>query len=72
MTKDPEEFLAEKGCAFSFANDSDDALTALAGGAGALPQTAVLNRRGEAIYNEVGPVTPEPLEALYEEASKRP
>ena len=29
-------------------------------------------RRGEAIYNKAGSAMPEPLKALYEEASKRP
>ena len=29
-------------------------------------------RRGELIYNKVGSVTPEPLKALYKEATKRP
>ena len=72
VTKDPEEFLADKGYAFSFANDSDNALMALAGGTGTLPQTVVMNRWGEVIYNKAGSVTPERLEALYEEASKRP
>ena len=29
-------------------------------------------RRGEAIYNKAGSAMPEPLKALYEEATKRP
>lgn len=72
VTKDPEEFLADRGYAFSFANKSDNALMALAGGTGILPQTVALNRREDVIYNKVGSVTPELLEALYGEASKRP
>ena len=45
---------------------------ALAGGTGTLPRTIALNRRGEALYNKAGSVTPELLEALYKEASKQP
>lgn len=70
VTKAPEAFLADKGCAFSFVNDSDNALMALAGGTGTLTRTVVLNRRGEMIYNKVSSITPELLKALYEEASK--
>ena len=70
VTKDPEEFLADKGYAFSFAHDSDNTLMELVNGTGTLPQTVVLNRRGEVIYNKVGSVTPELLDALYEQAAK--
>ena len=52
--------------------NSDNALMALTGGTGALPQTVVLNHRGEVICNKVGSVTPELLKALYEGALKRP
>ena len=45
---------------------------ALADGTGALPQTVVLNHRGEVICNRVGSVTPELLKALYEEVPKWP
>ena len=45
---------------------------ALADGTGALPQTVVLNHRGEVICNRLGSVTPELLKALYEGALKRP
>ena len=69
VTKDPEEFLADKGLTFPFAHDSENALIELVGGTGTLPQTVALNRRGEVIYNKVGSVTPELLEALYAEAS---
>ena len=34
-----------------------------------MPQTIVRNRRGEVTYNEVGSVTHEVLEALYDEAA---
>ena len=33
-----------------------------------MPQTVVLNRRGEVIYNVQAPVTLEQLEALYHQA----
>lgn len=72
VTKDPEEFLADKGYAFPFAHDSDNALMDLVNGTGTLPQTVVLNRRGEVVYNKVGSVTPELLDALYEEAAREP
>ena len=42
----------------------------IVGGTATLPQTIVLNRRGEVIYNSVSSVTPEKLEALYQEAAK--
>ena len=42
----------------------------IVGGTGTLPQTIVLNRKGEVIYNQIGSVTPEVLAALYEEADK--
>lgn len=38
VMKAPEEFLAEKDYVFSFANDSDNALMALAGGTATLPR----------------------------------
>ena len=34
-----------------------------------LPQTIVLNRRGEVVFNQRGSVTPEMLATLYEQAS---
>ena len=42
----------------------------LTGGNGTMPQTVVLNRRGEVIYNKSGSVTPELLEALYKQADQ--
>ena len=69
-TKDPVEFLSDKGYVIPFAHDSDDSLLAMAGGSGMLPQTVVLDRRGKVIYNKTGSVTPELLEALYQEADQ--
>ena len=68
VTKDPVAFIADKGYAMPFATDADDAVRDIVAGTGTLPQTIVLNRRGEVVYNQVGSVTPEALEALYEEA----
>ena len=68
VTMDPVAFLADKGYAMPFATDTDDAVNSIVGGTGTLPQTIVLNRKGEVIYNQVGSVTPEVLSALYDEA----
>jgi len=67
---DPVAFLSDKDYAMPFATDTDDAVTQIVGGTGTLPQTIVLNRRGEVIYNQVGSVTPEVLAALYDEANQ--
>ncbi len=69
VVDDPAEYLADKGYAMPFATDTDDAVQSVVGGAGVYPQTIVLNRRGEVIYNRVGSVTPELLVALFDEAS---
>ena len=70
ITDDPEAYLADKGYAMPFATDGDDAVLNIVGGTGVYPQTVVLNRRGEVTYNEVGSVTAELLDALYEQASE--
>lgn len=71
VTDDPKAYIAGKGYLFPFALDGEDqALFTLVNGSATLPQTIVLNRRGEVVYNQVGSVTPETLEALYEEAGK--
>ena len=68
---DPEEFTADKGYAMPFATDTkENTVFEAVGGGSTLPQTIVLNRRGEVIYNEVKSVTPEMLESLYQEASQ--
>ena len=69
VTDDPEEYLADKGYAMPFAtDDDDDTVLDIVGGNGTMPQTVVLNRRGEVIYNKIGSVTRELLDALYDEA----
>ena len=70
VTEDPAAFVAEKDYAMPFATDADGAVNSIVGGTGTLPQTVVLNRRGEVVYNQVGSVTPEALSALYDEADK--
>ena len=66
----PEDYLADKGYAMAFATDTkDNVLWNAVGGSATLPQTIVLNRRGEVVYNRVDSVTPELLEALYAEAA---
>ena len=68
VTDDPEAYLADKGFAMPFATDTDDTVMKNIGGTGTLPQTVVLNRKGEVVYNEIGSVTPETLAALWEKA----
>ena len=70
VTEDPAAFLSDRGFAMPFATDADGAVNAIVGGTGTLPQTIVLNRRGEVVYNQVGSVTPEILAALYDEADR--
>ena len=68
---DPAEYLADKGYAMPFAtDDEDDTVAEIVGNTGTFPQTIVLNRKGEVIYNKTGSITPEMLSALYEEAGK--
>ena len=67
---DPEEFIADKGYAMPFTTDTkDSAIFNIVGGSPTLPQTIVLNRKGEVIYNQVKSITPETLNALYEKAA---
>ena len=69
VTDEPADYLADKGYTLSFCVDTDeDTIFEIVGGGATLPQTIVLNRRGEVVYNKVGSVTKAMLEALYEEA----
>ena len=69
--EDVGDFLADKGWDIQFTvDDPDNRIFKIVNGDLALPQTIVLNRRGEVIYNRVGAVTPEMLEQLYEQASQ--
>ncbi len=70
VTDDPAEYLADKGWSMQFAVDTDDdTFFEIVNGSSTLPQTIVLNRCGEVIYNQKGSVTPEMLAALYEQAA---
>jgi hypothetical protein len=69
-SKDPKEYLADKGYVFPFAHDADGSLVVLTGGNGTMPRTVVLRRKGEVIYNKSGSVTPELLDALYKQADQ--
>ena len=53
---------------FALDDEEEDTIFTIANGGSTLPQTIVLNRRGEVVYNRVGSVTPEMLEALYKQA----
>ena len=72
MDEEPQEYLNEHGSdwvmPFAVEND-DEVIWDLVGGTTAMPQTIVLNRHGEVVYNQRGSVTPEMLETLYEQAA---
>ena len=69
VTDEPADYLAGKGYTLPFCVDTDDdTIFEIVNGGATLPQTIVLNRRGEVVYNKVGSVTKDMLEALYEEA----
>ena len=71
LTEDPAGFLAGRGFSIPFATDSPDRrLFQIVHGGSTLPQTIVLNRRGEVVYNQVGSVTMEALEALCDAADE--
>ena len=71
IVTDPEEYLESFGLAMPCATDGEgDPVKEIIGGTTTLPQTVVLNRKGEVIYNSVSSVTPEELESLYQKASE--
>ena len=63
-------FLSGFDYALPFAVDITGEVTALAGGSALLPQTLVINGRGEVIYNQAGSVTRELLEDLLKQAQE--
>ncbi|MCR5090567.1 MAG: redoxin family protein [Oscillospiraceae bacterium] len=72
VVDDPGEYLEEYGSGWKMpfaVEGEDETVWNLVGGTTAMPQTIVLNRYGEVIYNQRGSVTPEMLEALFEQAS---
>ena len=72
VTDDPQEYLDEFGkdwvMPFAVENE-DEVIWNIVGGTTAMPQTIVLNRKGEVVYNRRGSVTPEMLETLYAQAA---
>ena len=71
VTDDPAEFLKDKGWEIPFVVDTDDdQLWKIVNGSSTLPQTIVLDKDGIVVYNQIGSVTPEMLEALYEQAKQ--
>ncbi|MCR5137941.1 MAG: 4Fe-4S binding protein [Oscillospiraceae bacterium] len=71
--QEPEDYVSEKGwdswkILFALDDEDEDTIFTTVNGSTTLPQTIVLNRRGEVLYNRVGSVTPEMLEALYSQA----
>ena len=70
VTDDPAAYVAGRGWTIPFAVDTEDDLVwELVNGSSTMPQTVVLDRRGEVVYNQKGSVTPEMLEALYAQAA---
>ena len=68
ITDDVDEYLAGFDYGMSFAVDERGGVIALVKGSTMLPQTIVLNPRGEVTYNQVGSVTYEVLEELVQKA----
>ena len=70
--QEPDDYVRSKGWddwLLPFAlDDDDDTIFEIVNGSTTLPQTIVLNRKGEVIYNMVGSVTPAMLESLFREA----
>ena len=70
--QEPDDYVRDKGWddwLLPFAlDDDDDTIFEIVNGSTTLPQTIVLNRKGEVIYNMVGSVTPAMLESLFREA----
>ncbi len=67
--EDVGQYVQDKGWDAQFAVDDDDnSIFRTVNGSTALPQTIVLNKRGEVIYNKVGSVSAEMLSSLFDEA----
>ena len=76
MTGDvePQDYVVSKGwdkwdIDFTL-DDENDTVFTIVNGSTALPQTIVLNRRGEVIHNQDRALTPEMLNALYKQADE--
>ena len=68
ITEDVQAYLAEKDWNLDFTIDEDDAIMNIVAGEAVLPQTIVLNEKGEVIFNQTGSVTYELLEELLKRA----
>ena len=69
VTEDVADYVARQGWKLDFALDAEDeALFRLVNGSATLPQTVVLDPRGEVVYNQVGSVDYEMLLGLLEKA----
>ena len=68
ITEDVAGYLADKDWDLDFAIDEDDSIMNITAGDNVLPQTIVLNKKGEVIYNQTGSVTYELLEKLLKQA----
>ncbi len=67
-----DEYLENKDWDLHITLDNDETdIFGKVNGTTVMPQTIVLNRKGEVIYNKIGSVTPELLEQLYEHASEQ-
>ncbi len=72
VIEDVGDYVKGRGWDFGFplaVDTADRTVFDTVNGSTTLPQTVVLNRRGEVIFNRVGSVSPELLEQLYQEAS---
>ena len=70
---EPDDYVKSKGwdswlLPFCLDDEDNDTIFTIVNGGSTLPQTIVLNRKGEVVYNKVGSVTPEMLAALYKQA----
>ena len=66
---DPIEYVNESGLNIPFAIDSeDDTVWNAVGGSSTIPQTIILDKNGVVIYNKLGSINLDLLEALYTQA----
>ena len=70
ITDDVDAYLARFDYGIDFAVDTTGEVIAAVGGSTMLPQTLVLNARGEVVYNQVGSVTYEALAELAQAAGE--
>lgn len=68
ITDSPEEYLSAFDYGIDFAIDYGGEVIKALGGSTMLPQTIIVGRDGIVTYNQVGSVTPEALEELFNQA----